>query len=631
MLKSLLLSQSPNPPMIKDNIPLLEERNSVVIRFAGDSGDGMQLIGERFGDATVLSGHDISTYPDYPAEIRAPQGSLMGVSGFQIHFGHQEHVYTPGDAVDALVAMNPAALKVSLSTLKKQGLLVVNTDTFTRGNLKKADYESNPLEEDEIQENYNVLPVAITQLTKEALKESPLTDREKDRSKNIFALGLMYFLFERPLDTTIQWLEKKFGKRQEILNANRTVLEAGYHYGDTLELMAGRVSVKKAQLPPGRYRKIAGNQALALGLIAAGRQAGRSILYAGYPITPASTLLEEMARHLDQGVKTFQGEDEIASIGVAIGASFAGHLGVTGTSGPGMALKSEFANLAVMTELPLVICNMQRGGPSTGLPTKVEQSDLLQALYGRNGESPMPVLAAATPADCFETAFEAVRIALEYNTPVTLLSDGYIANGAEPWLVPDATTFPAITPAVSESGAEDYRPYSRDPETHIRRLAIPGTAGLEHRIGGLEKDEDSNVTSDPDNHEKMVQARAAKVEGIAASLPPTPVFGPTEGDVVILTWGSVAGAAHSAVEYLHREGIQSVSHISLRFINPLPRDLESRLRKFKTVLIPELNLGQLRQLVRARYLIPAEGLHKVRGQPFTVSEIVSKVQELLSK
>jgi len=617
--------------MNKETIPLQDERESVVIRFAGDSGDGMQLIGERFGDVSVLSGHDISTYPDYPAEIRAPQGSLMGVSGFQIHFGHQEHVFTPGDNVDALVAMNPAALKVSLSTLKKKGLLVVNKDTFTRGNLKKADYESNPLENVELQEQYDIIPISISQLTKEALKNSPLTDREKDRSKNIFALGLMYFLFDRSLDPTIAWLEKKFGKKPEVFEANRIVLEAGFHYGETLELIASPVRVKKAELPPGRYRKIAGNQALALGLIIGAKLAGRSLLYAGYPITPASTLLEEMARHMNQGVKTFQGEDEIASIGVALGASFAGNIGVTGTSGPGLALKSEFANLAVMTELPLIICNIQRGGPSTGLPTKVEQADLLQALYGRNGESPMPVLAASSPADCFDIGLEAIRIALEYNTPVTLLSDGYIANGAEPWMVPDKEGLPEINPSVAERGEENYKPFARDAETFIRRLAIPGTPGLEHRIGGLEKDEESNVTSNPDNHEKMVKARAAKIEGIAKSYAPTALFGNESGDVLILTWGSVAGAAHSAVEYLHREGIETVSHVSVRYLNPLPPDLGDIMKRFKKVLIPELNLGQFRMLVQARYLHPVESLHKVRGQPFTVSEIVSKVQELLKQ
>lgn len=614
---------------MKGNLPLHEERESVVIRFAGDSGDGMQLVGERFGDVSVLSGHDISTYPDYPAEIRAPQGSLMGVSGFQIHFGHQEHVFTPGDQVDALVAMNPAALKVSLDLLQKKGLLIVNQDTFSRGNLKKAEYADNPLEDDELMEQYNLLPIAISQLTKEALKDSPLTDREKDRCKNIFALGLLYFLFDRSLKPTLDWLEKKFGKRPEIYEANKAVLEAGFNYGETLELIAAPVRVKKAEMPPGRYRKIAGNQALALGLIVGSKRAGRSLLYSGYPITPASTLLEEMARHLNHGVKTFQGEDEIASIGVALGASFAGSIGVTGTSGPGLALKSEFANLAVMTELPLIIANIQRGGPSTGLPTKVEQSDLLQALYGRNGESPMPVLAAASPADCFEVAHEAMRIALEYNTPVTLLSDGYIANGAEPWKVPEVSDLREIRPAVAKANGDDYLPYARDPETFIRELAIPGTVGLEHRIGGLEKNETSEVTSNPDNHEKMVAARAAKVAGIAKSFGPTPIYGPESGDVLILSWGSVAGAAHSAVEYLMREGIDSVSHVSVRYLNPLPLDLEGILKNFKHVLVPELNLGQFHMLIRSKYLIPAVSLSKVRGQPFTVSEIVANVQHLM--
>lgn len=616
---------------MKGKLPLHEERESVVIRFAGDSGDGMQLVGERFGDVSVLSGHDISTYPDYPAEIRAPQGSLMGVSGFQIHFGHQEHVFTPGDAVDALVAMNPAALKVSLSMLQKKGLLVVNEDNFSKGNLKKADYTTNPLEDEELKEEYNLMAIPISQLTKEALKDSPLTDREKDRCKNIFALGLMYFLFDRSLQPTLNWLEKKFGKRPEIYEANKKVLETGHNYGETLELIAAPVQVRKAEMPPGRYRKIAGNQALALGLMVGAKRAKRNLLYSGYPITPASTLLEEMARHMNHGVKTFQGEDEIASIGVAIGASFAGSIGVTGTSGPGLALKSEFANLAVMTELPLIICNIQRGGPSTGLPTKVEQSDLLQALYGRNGESPMPILAASSPADCFEVAHEAMRIALEYNTPVTVLSDGYIANGAEPWKLPEVSDLPEISPAVATSAGEEFLPYSRDPETFIRRLAIPGTPGLEHRIGGLEKNEASEVTSNPDNHEKMVAARAAKVSGIAKSYPQTPIFGKESGEVLILTWGSVAGAAHSAVEYLMREGIDSASHVSVRYLNPLPLDLEAIMKRFNHVLIPELNLGQFSLLIRSQYLVPAQSLSKVRGQPFTVSEIVSKVQSLLKK
>ncbi len=616
--------------MSSDTLPLHEERESVVIRFAGDSGDGMQLVGERFGDVSVLSGHDISTYPDYPAEIRAPQGSLMGVSGFQIHFGHQKHVYTPGDSVDALVAMNPAALKVSLPLLQKKGLLVVNQDTFSKSNLKKADYAENPLEDHDLQGQYNILPTAISQLTKEALKDSPLTDREKDRCKNIFALGLMYFLFDRSLTPTIDWLEKKFGKKPEILEANRTVLEAGFHYGETLELMASRVKVKKAEMAPGRYRKITGNQGLALGFILGSKKSDRSLLYAGYPITPASTLLEEMSRHMALGVKTFQGEDEIASIGAAIGASFAGNLGITGTSGPGLCLKAEFAGLAVMTELPLVIVNVQRGGPSTGLPTKVEQADLLQALYGRNGESPMPVISASSPSDCFEVGFEAVRIALEYNTPVTLLSDGYIANGAEPWLVPSASTLPDIQCQAEGQGTNgEYLPFARDPETHIRKLAYPGTAGKEHRIGGLEKDETSKVTSNPDNHEAMVHARAKKVAGIAASIPPTPIFGHPTGDVLVLSWGSVAGAAHSAIEYLHREGIESASHANIRYLNPLPPDLGDIMKNFKQVLIPELNMGQFHMLIRATYLVPAVPLNKVRGQPFAVTEIVAKIQELL--
>ncbi len=610
-----------------DQIPRFEERQSIVVRFAGDSGDGMQTVGERFTDSSVMVPNAIATFPDYPAEIRAPAGTIPGVSAFQVHFGSRE-ILTPGDEPDALVAMNPAALKVHLNELTSGGLLVVNTGAFTEENLKMAGYDSNPLENGELLNHYEVVPINITELTKETLKDSPLKTRDRLRCKNFFALGFTYWVYGRPLEGTTRFIEEKWAKKiPDVAAANIAVLKAGYFFGETSEIHRNRYSVTKAAVRPGTYRKISGNEALVLGLVAASRQTDKELVYSGYPITPASSILEMVSSYKQFGIKSVQAEDEIAAIGVALGASFAGAIGITGTSGPGMCLKSEFMGLATSTELPLVIVNVQRGGPSTGLPTKTEQSDLLQAMFGRHGESPLPIVAAMSPCDCFPVAYEALRIAVTYNTPVIVLSDLYVANGAEPWRLPDLDEFEPF-PVPKPPAGEPYKPFARDPQTLARALAIPGTPGMEHRLGGLEKNEAGEVSYDPENHRQMTDLRREKIERIADSYAPMIINGEPEGDVIALSWGGTFGAVTSAVRSLQAEGYK-VSSTHLRHLNPLPNDLEATLQRFKKVIIPELNSGQLAMLVRAKFLIDAQSLTKMMGRPFKVAEIREAILDLI--
>jgi len=600
--------------------------DEVTIRFAGDSGDGMQLTGTQFTNTTALLGNDLSTLPDYPAEIRAPQGTLFGVSGFQIHFGSKE-IHTPGDQCDVLVAMNSAALKVNLGSLGDGGAVIANSDGFNDRNLKLAGYASNPLKDGSL-EKYRVFEVDITKLTALALQDLNLSSKIVDRSKNFFALGMMYWMYNRPIDSTVNWLTKKFGSKPEIAEANVRVLKAGWNYGETTEIFAVRYQVGPAKLPPGKYRNITGNQATAWGLMAAAKKAKLDLFLGSYPITPASDILHELAIYKQFGVKTFQAEDEIAGITSAIGASYGGALGTTTTSGPGLALKSEALGLAVMVELPLVCVNVQRGGPSTGLPTKTEQADLFQALFGRNGEAPIPVLAASTPADCFDTVFEASRIALKYMTPVIFLSDGYLGNGSEPWLIPDFDKLPDISPTF-RTNPEGFLPYLRNEATLARPWAIPGTPGLEHRIGGLEKQNiTGNVSYDPVNHETMVKLRTEKVERIANEIPPIDVDGEKDGELVVIGWGSTYGAIRSAVTKTRERG-KKVSQIHLRYLNPMPKNLGDVLSKFKNVLVPEMNLGQLSGVLRMRYLVPTIPLDKVQGLPFKAVEIEKKIAEIL--
>lgn len=603
----------------------VKELEQVTIRFAGDSGDGMQLAGSQFTNTSAIVGNDVATLPDFPAEIRAPAGSLPGVSGFQIHFaGHD--IYTPGDQPDVLVAMNPAALKTNLRDLPRGGLIIVNVDEFNETNLKKAGYETNPLEDRSLA-GYQVVKVPITTLNAAALKDSGLSPQQIDRCKNFFALGLMYWLYDRPLEPTMRWIDEKFAKNPQVAEANKRTLKAGYHFGETAELFTVHYRVPPAHLPPGRYRNITGNEATALGFLTASKLADRPLFYGSYPITPASDILHELARFKNFGVRTFQAEDEIAAIGAAIGAAYGGAIGLTGTSGPGFALKSEALNLAVMTELPLVVIDVQRAGPSTGMPTKTEQADLLQALFGRNGESPVPVVAPATPADCFTMAIEAVRIAIKYMTPVVFLSDAYLGNSSEPWRIPSLEDLPRIEVRFA-SDPKTFAPYARDPETLARPWAIPGTPGLEHRIGGLEKsDITGNVSYDPDNHHRMVTLRAERIARMVHDIPDVEVFGEPEGDLLVLGWGSTYGFIRSAVQRAQAEGL-AVSHAHLRYLNPFPANLGDVLASFRKVLIPELNLGQLRLLIRGRYLVDAVGLNKVAGQPFRVAEILEKIYEL---
>lgn len=603
-----------------------EDIQDVVIRFAGDSGDGMQLTGTQFTNTSAVFGNDISTLPDFPAEIRAPAGSLPGVSGFQLNFSSRD-IRTPGDEPNVLVAMNPAALKVNIADLEPGGILIVNSDAFNENNLKKAGYAKNPLEDGSLSA-YRLFSLPITSLNANALAETKLTKKDIDRCKNFFALGLMYWLYDRPMKHTLDWIDAKFKKNPEIAKANALALKAGFNYGDTTEMFTTHYKVQKATLQPGKYRNIMGNEATAIGFVTASQLAKRPLFYASYPITPASDILHELSRLQNFGVKTFQAEDEIAAMGAAIGASFAGRLGLTGTSGPGICLKSEAINLAVMTELPVVIVDVQRGGPSTGLPTKTEQADLLQALFGRNSESPLVVLAPATPGDCFYMAIEAWRLAIKYMTPVIYLSDGYLGNGSEPWKVPKVEDLPKIE-VKFRTEVEGFFPYLRDKQTLARPWAIPGTPGLEHRIGGLEKqDVTGNVSYDPENHERMVKLRAEKIARIANDIPDVEVYGDREGEVLVVGWGGTYGAITAAVEEL-RSNKRSVSSIHLRYLNPFPKNLGDILGRFDKIVVPELNLGQLALLLRAKFLVPAISFSKVKGKPFKISEIIDKVEEVL--
>jgi len=599
----------------------------VTIRFAGDSGDGMQLTGTQFTNTTAVLGNDLSTLPDFPAEIRAPAGTTYGVSGFQIHFGSLD-ILTPGDSCDVLVAMNPAALITNLKTLRRGGTIIVNTDAFTEKNLRMAGYKSNPLEDGSLA-GYQVHKVNISKLTANALADLNLSTKFVDKSKNFFALGLMYWLYNRPLNQSIKFIQEKFGKKDpQIAEANLRVLKAGYNYGDTVEIFTTRYEVKPAELPPGRYRNIMGNTATAIGLVAGAKKAGLQLFLGSYPITPASDILHELSNLKEFDVKTFQAEDEIGAVCAAIGASYAGGLGVTSTSGPGLALKGEAINLAIMLELPLVVIDVQRGGPSTGLPTKTEQADLLQAIFGRNSESPICVIAAATPADCFNMAYEACRIAIKFMTPVIYLTDGYLANGAEPWRIPKVNELREI-PVTFAGDPQNFKPYARDPETLARPWAIPGTPGLEHRIGGLEKEDvTGNISYDPDNHDLMVRTRAAKIERIANDIPAQEIDGDDQGDLLVVGWGSTYGSIKSAVNSMRGAG-KSVSFIHLRYLNPFPKNLGEILYRFKHILVPEINNGQLIRLLRARYLVPAIGFNKIRGLPLLTEEIEEKILSIL--
>lgn len=616
---------------MSNNATTLKRVEDVVIRFAGDSGDGMQLTGGRFTETTAIVGNDLSTLPDYPAEIRAPAGSLAGVSAFQIHFSSKD-IHTPGDQPDVLVVMNPAALKVHLPDLIPGGTIIVNRNAFTDRNLKMAGYDSNPLDDGSLNEKYTVYDIEMGKLVMNACKDLNLPAKTVERTKNMLALGFLFWMYDRPVDTTIKWLRMKFAKRPELIEANVRAVRTGYNYGETTETFTTRYTVGKAKLPAGKYRNINGNYALSLGLVAASEKAKIPLFYGGYPITPASEVLHSLSAWKQFGIRTFQAEDEIAGVTSAIGAAFAGSLAVTATSGPGVALKTEALGLAVMAELPLVVINVQRGGPSTGLPTKTEQADLLQAMYGRNGEAPMPVLAAATPGDCFYVAYEASRIAIKYMTPVIVLTDGYLAHGSEPWVIPNVEDLPAIKVAHPCSIHEEepgFMPYHRNPESLARPWAVPGTEGLEHRIGGLEKENiTGNVNYDPDNHHFMVKIRAQKVANIVNEIPPTKVYGPESGKMLILSWGGTFGSNRAAVNRLHQEGIE-VSHLHLRWINPLPKDLGEILIKFEKILIPEINLGQLSKIIRADYLVDAQGLNLVRGRPFRASDIMNAVKEKL--
>jgi 2-oxoglutarate ferredoxin oxidoreductase subunit alpha len=608
----------------------VEQVHDVVIRFAGDSGDGMQLTGGRFTSETAARGNDLATFPDFPAEIRAPAGSLPGVSGFQIHFSDHD-ILTPGDRPDVLVAMNPAALRTNLKDLPDGGTLIVNRDAFSDKNLQKAGYSENPLE-DESLEPYKVHAIPLTSMTVEALKGiEGVTSREAERSKNFFALGLMSWLYGRPTENTLQFIRTKFAKRPEIAEANRRAFDAGWNYGETSEDFLVQYEVAPASLAPGLYRQITGNQALAYGLIAASVKSELPLFLGAYPITPASGILEELAHHKNFGVRTFQAEDEIAAVGAALGASFGGALGVCTSAGPGVVLKAEAVGLGVMLELPLLVIDVQRAGPSTGMPTKPEQADLLMVLFGRNSESPVPVLAAATPGDCFDVAVEAVRIALKYRTPVYLLSDAYLANGAEPWLIPDVAAIPPIDAGFTTAPPEDgvFLPYARDAETLARPWALPGTPGLEHRIGGLEKqDGTGNVSYDPDNHDQMVRLRAQKVAAIAGDIPELAVDDP-DGDatMLVLSWGGTFGPVHAGVRRARNAG-RKVAHAHLRYLNPFPRNTGDVLRAYERVLVPEMNLGQLLKLVRAEFLVDAVGYNRVRGLPFRAQEIHDAIEAL---
>jgi 2-oxoglutarate ferredoxin oxidoreductase subunit alpha len=603
------------------------ELDRAVIRFAGDSGDGMQLTGEQFTTESAWAGNDLATLPNFPAEIRAPAGTLFGVSSFQLQFGSQR-VYTPGDRLDCLVAMNPAALKVHLRDLKTGGLLVVNTAAYDKRNLDKAGYNANPLDDPALAERYRLHKVDMTGLTYEAIKDLPLNTKEKDRTKNFFALGLVSWMYTRPLEPTLDWIGKKFAKSPQFAEANTRVLKAGHAFGETAEIFSEHYEIEPAEMPAGVYRAMTGNRALAWGLLAAAERSKVPIVYGAYPITPASSILEELAMHKRFRIRTIQAEDEIAAATAAIGASFGGAIGVTGSSGPGIALKGEAIGLAVTAELPLVIFDIQRGGPSTGLPTKTEQADLMQALYGRNSESPVVVLAPATPGDCFYVAYEAVRIAAKYMCPVFVLSDGFLANGSEPWLIPDPETLPPIE-IQFRTETEGFFPYLRDPATLSRPWVRPGTPGLEHRIGGIEKqDVTGNISYDPDNHDHMVRMRAEKVRRVAQEIPPTTINGPATGDLLVVGWGGTYGSITAAVERAQAAG-KSVASIHLRHLNPLPPDLGHILREYRKVLVPEINSGQLVRVLRAEYLVDAVGFNRVRGLPLASEEILEAINQLI--
>jgi 2-oxoglutarate ferredoxin oxidoreductase subunit alpha len=607
----------------------VEQKESVVVRFAGDSGDGMQLTGGQFTSETALLGNDLSTLPDFPAEIRAPAGSLPGVSGFQLHFADHD-ILTPGDAPNVLVAMNPAALRTNVGDLPRGGVLIVNKDAFTDRNLDKAGYPSNPLEDGSLEE-FDLYAIPLTTMTIEATKETGITKREAERAKNMFALGLMSWLYHRPTDATIEFLQKKFATKPAIAEANIKAFHAGWAFGETTETFAVSYEVKPARLRPGTYRNITGNTALAYGLIAASVKSGLPLFLGAYPITPASGLLEELARHKNFGVRTFQAEDEIAAVGAALGASFGGALGVCTSAGPGVVLKSETVGLGITLELPLIIVDVQRAGPSTGMPTKPEQADLLMVMFGRNSESPVPVVAASTPAQCFDAAIEAARIALKYRTPVYLLSDAYLANGSEPWLLPDVDALPDISIefATEPNDGDTFQPYARDPDTLARPWAIPGTPGLEHRIGGLEKaDVTGNVSYDPENHHLMTQLRAQKVAGIAVDIPEVEVDDPDGAELLVLGWGGTYGPIAAAVRRVRRGG-GSVAQAHLHYLNPFPSNLGEVVRSYERVLVPEINLGQLLKLVRAEFLVDAAGYNSVRGLPFRAAELQNAIEAML--
>ncbi len=604
------------------------EREEIAVRFAGDSGDGMQLAGTQLTNTSAIFGNDVSTFPDYPAEIRAPVGTVFGVSGFQLNFGAHK-LRTAGDKVNALIAMNPAALKMNVMDLEPGGLLVVNEDAFTDANLKKAKCETNALDDGSL-DKFRVIKVPIDKLNAEACKDTGLTGRAVGRCKNFFALGISYWLFGRSMDTTLRWVEKKFASKPAVADANAKALRAGYYFGETTDMFTEKYVVAPAKLPPGRYRKVTGNEAVAMGMVTASRLANKPLFYGSYPITPASDILHELSRHKNFDVRTFQAEDEIAAMTSVLGASFAGALAATGTSGPGVALKAEAIGLAIITELPMVVVNVQRGGPSTGLPTKTEQADLNQALFGRNGEAPCCILAPATPGDCFAMTVEAFRIALEYMTPVMILSDGYLANGAEPWMLPDISKLPklAVKHATSLNGAEHFLPYKRD-EKLARNWAIPGTPDLQHRIGGLEKkDVSGEVCYEPENHSLMIHLRRKKIDGIANTIPDMEVFGSESGELLVLGWGSTYGPITSAVENCRAKGMD-VSSTHLRYIDPLPKNLGEILSKFKKVLIPEMNMGQLTPYLRGKLSCEPISMTKVVGKPFLICEIEAKIAELL--
>lgn len=603
-----------------------EVLESAVIRFAGDSGDGMQITGSQFTNTAALFGNDLATFPDYPAEIRAPAGTLPGVSGFQVHFGARD-VTTPGDTVDALVAMNPAALKVNLPDLRRGGILIVNADDFAETDLKKAGMATSPLEDRSL-EAYRLFPVELTKLTRAALKETGLDAKSMDRCKNFFALGMCYWLYNRSMDSTERWLDAKFKAKPALAEANKLALKAGFAYCDATEAFQVRFEVPPARLAPGVYRNLSGNSALALGFVAAAQKAGLPLFQGSYPITPASDILHDLSTYKEFGVVTFQAEDEIAAIASAIGAAYAGSLAITTTSGPGMALKTEAIGLATMVELPLVIVDIQRGGPSTGLPTKTEQADLLQALFGRNSEAPVPVLAPSSPGDCFWVALEASRIAIKYMVPVIVLSDGYLANGAEPWRVPTVDELPEI-PVRFRTDPTGFRPYAREAHTLARPWVVPGTPGLEHRVGGLEKQDGSgNISYDPLNHETMVRLRAAKVDAVVADVPDVVPAGDPDGDLLLVGWGSTCGAITAALAAQRAKG-HRIGHVHLRYLNPLPKNLGEVVRRYRRVLVPELNMGQLVLVLRAKYLVDAVGYSKVQGKPFMQSELEAKLEEVL--